>query len=319
MAIQSANNLGFQQFRGTSRVSFLCMLSLLVLLTAPYVQSQTTRVDYRISNLQNRACSLGRLQSPIHLTGVNSTYTDTIFLATDSYLTVNDAVLNYDGRLLEVTSLSAVNGMNTDFGYVTLRKDGVSSKYGLTKMVIKTPAEHVIEGVRHDLEVQFIHEKDLDFQASVNDFKGPSEINMYLVVSVLFSTTGSYNDNNFIESLFDYYNTNANNQASFNLEVEETFLLRNKRFYFYEGSLTVDPCDETHLYYVVADVFRIQADTLQRFRDTYSNFYTNSTFNKPLAKYKGRQVVRNFATAEDSAFKFSVSFVMLVWIFALFI
>lgn len=310
MAYNLIEKLGFG-FRLSGKTALLCVLSLIMLFIIPNVESQTNRVNYRLANLQNRACSMGRLQSPIHLTTLNSTYNDSIFLASDSYLTITDAVLRYDGRLLEIASLGAVNGMNRNLGYVLLKKEGVVSKYDLRKVNIHTPAEHYIDGVRYELEIQFIHEKDLDFTSAVNDFKNPSDVNLFFVVSILFSTTGPYVDNNFINRLFDYYNTDVTNQTTLNLELEETRLFRNRRFFFYEGSETVDPCDETHLYYVVADIFRVDPNVLQRFRDVYSTYYNNSDYNKPVSEYYGREIVRNFYTEQDSSFKTSLNWALL--------
>jgi len=154
-----------------------------------------------------------------------------------------------------------------DFGkIVTL--DGTG--YYAEEINFHTPAEHVINGKRADMEMKIIHRAK-----TVGDF-GKS-----LTLSFLFKgKPGAYNK--FLDKL-DFYN--LPNPYDKVMEIKEDIFIPNVlldediegssemtpfSFYSYEGSLTEPPCNEKTIVYVASEPIPVSISTLTLFREALS-------------------------------------------------
>ena len=249
--------------------------------------------DYRTLYTSSLTCEMGRLQSPLNLQTSNSQFNSTINTIYYDYTPINFASLGVsaDGRILQVKSAQTLN----NFGYVALARGGVIKQYALKRIEINTPAEHQIDGVSYDLEVKFIHEKVLPFESNVNQYRRLSDGNTNLVISILYSQNANLTDNGFLNDLAATWNQTYNldySQANFNLDINSYNLFREKRWFFYEGSFTSFPCDETVNNIVIRDPYQI--NELSLFETIYSKMYNTSVISKPINDPYGRAIYRNY-------------------------
>ena len=268
--------------------TFLFKLTILIFFASSAITQNIS--NYERLNLNNWACNDGRRQSPIDLNEKNSNFTLNYSIIYENYKSFDDVVLTLNGFL---------------------------HKYDLDKIVINTPSEHFLNGIESDLEMSFIHRKDIDYETEVNSFKKNTDINQYLIISFLYSVNGTNSDTGFIDSVRNYYNALGvtENTVGMKFDVFNSGLIKDKRFYLYSGSETVAPCSETHLHYVVADVYKISQESVNFYKNRYQFKYNNvdenqvsPNFRKSISPLNGRPVYRNFY-ANETEFESSTSFI----------
>jgi carbonic anhydrase len=245
---------------------------------------------------------MGRLQSPLNLQDTNSKFNSTINTIYYDYTPIQSASLGWsaDGRILKVQTTQAP--VLNNFGYLGLSRGGVIKQYALKRIEFNIPAEHQIEGVNYDLEVRFIHEKVLPFQTNVNQYRRISDGNRNLVISILYSVNANLTDNGFLKSLAATWNAVYNPdyvQPSFTLDLNSFDLFRERRWFFYEGSFTSFPCDETVNNIVIRDPYMINDLTL--FQTIYQTVYDSAVISKPVNDFYGRAIYRNYMNLTEIA------------------
>lgn len=306
----------------------LLLISIIIITLSSYIFSQNTGntlYGYNEVNLDHWSCDLGRRQSPINLRDNNSTYSNEFNIVYDHYKSFEDIFVTFRNNQLQIVDKQVLLNPNssTDMGYLVLSYKGFYFKFNLEKITINVPSEHLINGVPSDLEIHFTHKKDLDYVNTANEFKRRPDISQNLVISILYSVSGTESDNNFLDLLTSHYRVGGTvNTFGLSFDIIESGLIRDKKFYFYSGSDNISPCDETHLHYVVADEYKLNQQSLDFYRDRYEAQFdgTKSSFSKPISELFGRNVTRNFYN-DTLEFAESSSFMSLSWmmIFGLFV
>jgi carbonic anhydrase len=161
------------------------------------------------------------------------------------------------------------------------------------EIVFHTPAEHIIDGKKYDLEMQVIHYG-----------RSKGDIADQVVLSILFkSTPGKYNK--FLDKI-DFFNLpNYNDpiielQNDFfipsvftNSDEEDVIGMEPFSFYTYEGSLTFPPCTERTTYIVAAEPMPLSNTVIKLFHEALNkpdNFYINNDINNSNEYYKNEIV-----------------------------
>ena len=286
------------------------MLKIAVILLSIYHVINQSLTSYSDTNFKNHwSCESGRRQSPVPLEIKESKYSNDFTIVYERYKVFDDMFLTFQGNLLEVRDLESELTKINKKGHLIFAYEKYHFKFDLEQIVIKVPSEHLIDGIRSDLEVQFIHRKDLTYFSEVDQFKSKPDISQFLIISVLYSKDGTFSDSGFLENLsFSYLpsgisNTNAALKFKFKFDLIESGLIRDKKAFVYSGSETVFPCSETHLHFVVADKYKISQNLLDFYKNEYMNRYTGNIFAKEVNKLNGRQVLRNFFnTTQESDF-----------------
>jgi carbonic anhydrase len=251
---------------------------------------KSQKLNYRDVYTSSLSCEMGRLQSPLNLQEAHSNFNSSVNILYTDYNKIPDAILGWsqDGRILQVKEKT---GAQSNFGYVGLDRGGVIKQYALKRFEINTPAEHKIDGIDYDLELKLIHEKVLPFETNVNQFRRIPDGNNYLTISLLYSKDAGASDNGLLNYLASSLNGN-NEPNSFELDLNSFDLIRDKRWFFYEGSLTSFPCDETVNYIVLTDPFL--TNDLDSFKNIYLEKYDSAIISKPISEDFGRPIYRNY-------------------------
>ena len=273
----------------------LSILSVLVTITLLNIY-MGQNADYDKVVLDNWSCSAGRRQSPITLRADNSTQSDQYNLVNDNYKSFDNVILTFNDNLLEITDRSNYIAGSNNKGFVTFSYDGYMYKFDLEKIVVHVPSEHQVEGYRTDIEVEYIHKKDLNYVSTVNFNRKLPDVSEYLVVSTLYAVNGTNSDNDFLENLKNYFYSTGitNNYLGMNLDLLSSGIMRAKRSFFYKGSDTQYPCNESHFRIVIADIFKVPQTTVDFYSATYKSKYLGETFAKTIAPLNGRDIYRNF-------------------------
>jgi len=147
-----------------------------------------------------------------------------------------------------------------------------------------SPAEHIIDGQRYDLEMQIVHTIQTDYLP-----REPKLITKKLIVSVLFQNRAGAN-NTFINSL-------SLNSLDFipHLGLDKLMQTLNTQFIFYEGSLSRPPCTENVYRIVYYFPQPISTDQLRYFTSYYQQNYRDVQDTGGRAVLRVTRVVYNSA------------------------
>lgn len=264
------------------------------------------QLNYRDIYHSGMTCRMGRLQSPINLSDQNSAYNSTIYPVYFNYNPISSAYLDWtvDGRILSVKQTSPV----ANWGYLGFNRGGVLKQYALTGIEINFPGEHLIEGKVAEAEIKLIHDKVLGFETTVNQYRRIPDSNTKLVISLLYSGSANNTDNGLINSLLGtlpayYKNGQLNYDSKINVNLLSYGLFANRQFFFYEGAMTAEPCDEIVNYVVIKDNFFLGAQAKSVLTNAYGK-YVNSVASKNVSDYYGRNVSRNYMNETEASSSF---------------
>lgn len=281
-----------------------CIISILVL--------SLCEINYRNTYTSSLTCKMGRLQSPIDLKDQFSKFNATIYPVYYHYSVIPNAYLGWsdDGGLAELRRVNQ-NQSDINYGYLGLQRDGILKQYELTDIEVNFPGEHMIEGKSFQVEVKFLHKKVLGFQTNVNQYRRIPDANTYLYISILYRTDGTSSDNGFLDELVSSWTGPERTGAfgtytqtgPYSLDLLSYGLFQDRQFYFYEGSYTYEPCDETVNQMVIKDTFSVSADAMKVLANIYSK-YTNAVASKSISEYYGRPIYRNYMNATEASSSF---------------
>ena len=219
-------------------------------------------------------CRLGRLQSPIEIKEVNSTYSNDFSFVYQNYKEINP---------ISITDKTyAYSSGKVEGGYINFERGGVIKQYELKRIDIY-PGLHKIDGITSDYEVHLIHKKNLDFNTNKNQYRSIQDANMYLSVVLRYSTKTNCKDNSKISctsdnGLFDKLKTLNTGPISLN----NYPIFQDKRAFLYEGSSLQIPCDENVNYYVVNDFFAMEGEDFSILKD--KTIKIANSFDRPIYK-----------------------------------
>ena len=226
-------------------------------------------------------CKLGRLQSPIEIKEVESTYSNNFSFVYQSYKDFKDNPIEANDNSY------ALKTNDIDGGYINFEFGGVIKQYKFIRAEVY-PGLHPIDGKKGDYELHLVHEKNLDFITNKNQYRSITDPNIYLVVVLRYKKSTNCipdkkifctSDDGLLENLYKKDSINLGNYPIF----------QDKRAFFYQGSFIYAPCDENVNYYVVKDFFSTNKDI-----DGDLSF----KILNPSEKY-GRPVYKNFKNYKE--------------------
>lgn len=288
------------------RQLLLQTLSLSLLLSLSFSQAQT-KVNFASDFVNNWACKLGKLQSPIGILTNQSDFTSLLHIVNDEYTPYSNGVLYYNSLTGEVEFKEVndiLNGNSTSHGSLIISIFQYYMKFDLEKIVIKSPGEHSIDGVFPDMEIQFIHQKDLDYKNDLNKYKKKPTVNEKLKVTLPFNQASSFNGNGFLDILSSVYKTTVSNSTTgIRLDLTSFNLVADKKFFFYYGSETVNPCNENTIHIVYSSALPLKTASYGFYRSSiYSQIYNQAENTKVvITSYYERMLYRNYLV-KDSEF-----------------
>ena len=220
-------------------------------------------------------CKDGKEQSPINLPPKEKAIdTNVKPLFQYNELEVNREEENLLGEPITVSNESgvkikfekgALRIKSKDFGRLVTMDGAI---YYAEEIVFHTPAEHTINGKRHELEMQVIH-----YGATKGDTA------KQVVLSFLFEKkAGVYNK--FIDDL-DFFNlpnpVEKEKEVTSNLHLNKIFYTSDEKeypfwkpfsFYTYRGSISEPPCTQQTIIYVASKTIKIGSTALELFRES---------------------------------------------------
>lgn len=201
-------------------------------------------------------CKEGREQSPIDIVTKNVFKSPAIPVFSFEEVAAVSPITSLDGTMVAKEHIkikywgNAIRIFHTNFGKV-VTLDG--TVYHAEEIIFHSPAEHTINGVRHEMEMQVV---------AYGQSKG--DIAKQVVISFLFEQKpGVYNK--FIDDV-DFFNLPSkyftekdivNNlfipKVLYSSDSEEMVTMKPLSMYTYQGSLTAPPCTERTIHYVLAN------------------------------------------------------------------
>ena len=228
-------------------------------------------------------CATGIEQSPIALSTASST------VVTQGQREFKLLRLNYGSDTLQSHISGSDFVVNGNFGFISSSDESTDEDFtaDVDKVVFKAPAEHVVEGVQADVEMQVFHR-----------FRGAPEQLVGLVVH--FQISDEADDNSFIASLL----SSVSSPQSINLADAFTGMLELYHYFTYSGSLTVPPCTERVMWYIWAypqPISREQAAYFSKLWQGNPGFAGGMGNNRNLQSVYGREVIRFVGDQSDLA------------------
>ncbi|MGY3803971.1 carbonic anhydrase [Pigmentibacter ruber] len=188
----------------------------------------------------NKACSMGKRQSPIDINDGNKKENKSLPQLMFSYIAAPLKILN--------------NGHTIQMNYPQGSKVTIGpSTYDLLQFHFHTPSEHAFNGKRTELEVHFVN-KGTDGSLAV--------------VGILMKK-GKKNSE--LESLFNKMPSQAGKEDAIeNSTINPNALLpKDKDYYTYQGSLTTPPCSEIVTWYVIKDKIEVSEEQIKKFQKLF--------------------------------------------------
>ena len=236
-------------------------------------------------------CQEGMEQSPINIPDIENVFESSVTpIFTFSPIAAKSPITSIDGELKSQEYLkikhfkNALRILHNDIGkIVTL--DG--SVYIGEEIIFHTPAEHKLNGKKMDMEMQII-------------FYGRSkgDIAKQVILSFLFEQrAGVYNK--FLEDLDIFSLPNESNPEKdikndlfiprifYNVDEDMELNTRPFSFYTYQGSLSMPPCSEGTIHYVVSDPIPLASVNIQLFREALKK--NNILDDAPLSNARRTQ------------------------------
>lgn len=256
-------------------------------------------------------CSEGAEQSPIDIPDRSETVDSPITpLFTFEPITAKSEITTLDGELKAHENVkikyfkNALRILHPNLGkIVTL--DG--SVYIGEEIVFHTPAEHKINGKVFDMEMQVIYygrsKGDIAKQVVLSFLfeKRPGAYNKFLDDIDFFSLPNDANpERDIIHDLFIPKVFHASNDDSTDM------IFRPFSFYTYQGSLSMPPCSEGTIHYVVADPIPLASVPIQLFQEAL-RANNNNEDSEPIENNRKTQPLNGRSVFHFDKKKYSFS------------
>jgi carbonic anhydrase len=254
-------------------------------------------------------CKEGKEQSPINLPPKDKAIGTSVKpLFQYNELEVNREEENLLGETVTVSNNSGINLKfeqgalrikHKDFGRLVTMDGAI---YFAEEIVFHTPAEHTINGKRHEMEMQIIH-----YGATKGDTA------KQVILSFLFEKkAGVYNK--FIDDL-DFFNlpnpVEKEKEVTANIHLNKIFYGSQDKeypfwkpfsFFTYRGSISQPPCTERTIVYVGSKTIKIGSTALELFREAIrvpdmQNTITGEIIVSQFPRENNREVQNLFGRA----------------------
>ena len=273
------------------------LMSICILVCMTNFTEVKTQITWKSEAAWPTFCQSGKYQSPIDFpSSANFTYNTT-------------QIMKIVKSSYEKTSLK-LSVKNNEFfqiemaknGYIIVVKKKIKYRYDGINFYFHYNSEHTSRGIKRDMEIQIIHQKNKDYLIAQNIFDDPDKANQMLAISILIKADGPSNPD--IEKL--NLSTLGPTSEDFDLN---NFIPINKPFYHYRGSLTSSDCSEDINWIVQQNSISISPSQFNMFKNWIIGTIkeTNSRQIKPLNgrilyyQYNGLVTQSLFADSTNSS------------------
>lgn len=152
-------------------------------------------------------------------------------------------------------------------------KSKKSITYELKRIIFKTPAEHIVEGSQHKMEIQLVHQ---------SDGKDHENKNPLMIVSIFADITEDDKKAHELFSQLDFYGKETNSISQLKNAMEDT-----KEYILYEGSQTIPGCVENVVWVIFKNPIMMRRHDYNSSRRLFCNQcmpYGNARAIQPLNK-----------------------------------
>jgi len=221
------------------------------------IKGTSDKVDWTWSKQEDwkGSCNTGKKQSPLD-------FPDNFNYDQSAYMTINSASFSKISYKLSVYQNYLFQAELKNSGSITVVKNGVKYKYVAENMSFHIDSEHSFNGKKSDIEIQFIHKKDVDFLTTQGVSEDPDKLNQYLIFALRYNIDKVAKPNADLENF--NFGTVGPTSASIDLS---KFIPIGKPFYHYEGSSTSPDCLENVNWVVpqeVGTISQTQYDALNK-------------------------------------------------------
>lgn len=179
-------------------------------------------------------------------------------------------VINYSSttKILDVLNNGHTIQYNVDKGDFILCHE---EKFDLAQIHFHSPGEHTINGVRYPVEIHLVHK---------------NTNNQLAVFSVMVQEGESSKTFEFLENYFPLAKEETKIvDASYNLNLS---LPKDKKYFYYVGSLTTPPCSEGVNWFVFNSTITISLEQVKKLQELMpiNNFRPENPLNGRIVKTK---------------------------------
>ena len=171
-------------------------------------------------------------------------------------------------------------GYGKSDSYITY-KTGKTSKYMLYKILPNINAIHLINGIRHDMELHLYHK---------------NSIGEIIIVAILVNINDSFSDSqDFFSQFIPKLKYNETNQQDYSIDVATNWNVKNalptlRSFYTYQGSLFYTPCTTGITWIIYENIVNINRSDYDILREKIAFIFTIEPF--PLNKKNNDTVLK---------------------------
>jgi carbonic anhydrase len=181
-----------------------------------------------------------------------------------------------------ISDPSGLLTMSYDNGsYITYKSDK-SSKYTLYKIMPHINAIHLINGIRHDMELHLYHKNN------------QGEI---IVVAILVNISDNFsNSQDFFNQFVPNLKQNETNQQNYSIDVASNWNAKNvlpslKSFYMYQGSLFYTPCEKNITWIIYENTVNINRTDYNILKEKIGHVFTIEPFSLNNSKSTTKRYV----------------------------
>lgn len=155
--------------------------------------------------------------------------------------------------------------------------------YHLKQINFKIKAEHTFDGLRHDAEIQFVHEKDTNW-LQTQGIDDPTPNRSALIVAVPLKFNKVINNNKILDTMNMYEITPVTN-----LDISPFITIYND-YYHYEGSFTTPDCNENVNWIVMKNPQIISYRQIFALRNWIESVYYNGRIHRKTQPLNQRTI-----------------------------
>lgn len=202
-----------------------------------------------------KICKCGKSQSPVEVDSKTTVEIDELNRVKIEYKNSNVEIVN-TGNSIQVNP--------KDGGKISIAKD----EYKLVQFHFHSKSEHMIDKMRHDMVIHFVH------QRSESEF----------AVVAVFIDEGT-SENLEIETIWNLAKDEIDSKVYVDsLDINSLLPKNIENYYHYIGSLTTPDCTEGIKWYLIKEPILLSKEQIERFRRVYPENI------RPLQPLNGRVI-----------------------------